>query len=181
MKGYLGTALIFLAAVSVIIYLIAVSHFDEYADEYARGKVEEAIRSKDAIRKLHIVLKKRALKKVSNNINLKKESWRDLFISDKGWEIRERRAKTAVENFIDNEINNNRIYIKIISYPKKGSGSCIKCYKFALRWNKWNKWNKENFATFRLNDDHKPFQIKEEKKSKFITTLTDIGKEAGGT
>ena len=171
MKGYLGIALIFLAAVSVIIYFIAVSHIDEYA----RGKVEEAIRSKDAIRELHTDLKKMALKDVSNEINKIKESGEYPFITDKGWEFRECRAKAAVGNFIDNEIKRNTISIDIISYPEKGSGSCIKCYKFTLRW------NKESFATFRLNDNREPVQIKKKQNSKFITTLKDKGMKAAKT
>ena len=130
MKRRVITAFILLAVVSIIIYWTAVSHIDEYA----RGQVEAAIKSEDAIRDLHIVLRKMALEEVSNEINVIKESWVDYFITDKGWEFRERRAKTAVGNFIDDEIKNKRIYIKIIRYPKKGSGSCIKCYKFALRW-----------------------------------------------
>ena len=91
--------------------------------------------------------------------------------AEKGTSMKGRQtaAVVNVNNFIVDEIKNERLYIKIHRFPVWTLGWCITCYEFELRW------DKERVATFQLNAKRDLFNIRENKNSKFRKKLKGKG------
>ena len=151
----------------VVISLVTVP----LADVFARKIVNMAIHSELILRTL---MEMKAKEEVKKNVN----EWKNTFFIGwwlskfKDWETREIEALQITSEFIDDEISNERLYIKILDYPEWGLGWCITRYKFELRWQE-----DDNVATFRINLFSKDrINVKLNEESEFIKKLSEVAK-----
>ena len=136
------------------------------ADVFTRTIVNMAIHGEFILR---TAMKMQARELVKKNANDLKNTffigwWLGIF---EDWEDREIEALQITGDFIDDEISNESLYIKILNYPEWGLGWCITRYKFELRWQE-----DDSVATFRINLSSKDrIDVKLNEESEFIATL----------
>ena len=158
---------------SLIIIAIALLALIAWFDGFARKKVNEEIRSENAKRELSIAINQRTGEEIRNNIEEAKKKWTGNIVKlFKNWDERESEALQAADEFIDDEITNERLYINILNYPKWGQGWRIERYDFELRW------GNDRVATFQLNSTRQPVNFTENKDSEFIKTLKKKAEQA---
>ena len=141
-------------AVRAVILLAVLILSGGLIGEFVQKKIYEELRGDDAKRKLCSALIKESRK------NAKEKT---------SWEGGQAGAVATINNFIVDEIENERLYVKIHRYPVWALGWCITSYEFELRW------GKESVATFQLNADGEVFNIRENKNSKFREKLDSKG------